>query len=93
MPCTKPKQDHYPCHAIVLVNYVSESETIIEPISIKHILETIIEDSWLSPNPKHAQQFLDWLQKVKLYQVTYSDTKSVSSEISALFKQFNYQNQ
>ncbi|WP_147298307.1 phosphoenolpyruvate carboxykinase (ATP) [Winogradskyella pacifica] len=93
MPCTKPKQDHYPCHAIVLVNYVSESETIIEPISIKHILETIIEDSWLSPNPKHAQQFLDWLQKVKLYQVTYSDTNSVSSEISALFKQFNYQNQ
>ena len=76
----------------MLVNYQPQSETIIEPISIKHVLETIIEDSWLSPNPKHAQQFLDWLQKVKLYQVTYSNTDCVSSEISTLFKQLNHEN-
>ncbi|EPR74788.1 hypothetical protein ADIWIN_0152 [Winogradskyella psychrotolerans RS-3] len=92
MPCAKPKQDHYPCRAIVLVNYKPESDTIIEPISIKHILETLIEDSWLSPNPKHAQQFLDWLQNVKLYEVTYSDTNSVCSQISTLFKQFTHEN-
>lgn len=92
MPCPKPKQNHYPCRAIVLVNYTHESKTIIESVSIKQVLETIIEDSWLSPNPKHAQQFLDWLETVKLYQVTYSDTNSVSSEISALFKQFNHKN-
>ncbi|SDH01657.1 hypothetical protein SAMN04489796_1011176 [Winogradskyella thalassocola] len=92
MPCIKPKHDHYSCQAIVLVNYKPESDTIIEPISIKHILETIIEDSWLSPNPQHAQQFLDWLQKAKLLQLTYSDTNSVSSKISTLFKQFNHEN-
>ena len=92
MPCAKPKHNHYPCGAIMLVNYQPQSETIIEPISIKHVLETIIEDSWLSPNPKHAQQFLDWLQKVKLYQVTYSNTDCVSSEISTLFKQLNHEN-
>jgi len=90
MPCAKPKQDHYSCRAIVLVNYKPDSETIIEPISIKAILETIIEDSWLSPNPKHAIQFLDWLQKVQLYQITYSNTDSVTSKISTLFKQFTY---
>ncbi|WP_458628855.1 hypothetical protein [Winogradskyella sp. PC D3.3] len=92
MPCPKPEQNHYPCRAIILVNYTPESKTIIESVSIKQVLETIIEDSWLSPNPKHAQQFLDWLETVKLYQITYSDTTSVSATISTLFKQFNYEN-
>ncbi|WP_179374563.1 hypothetical protein [Winogradskyella wichelsiae] len=87
LPCTKPKQNHYPCRAIILVNYKPESKTLLEPISIKTILETIIEDSWLSPKPKHAEQFLSWLKNMKLYQLTYSDTTCVTKEVSNLFKE------
>lgn len=89
IPSQKPEQDHYPCRAIILVNYTPGSNTKLETVSIKTILETLIPDSWLSPNPKHAQQFLDWLSTQKLYQLTYSDTKSVTSEISTLFKQLS----
>jgi hypothetical protein len=89
VPCVKPKKDHYPCRSIILVNYTPNSKTKLEDISVKEILETIIEDSWLSPNPKHAKQFLNWLKDVKLYKLTYSDTASVSSEISELFKGLN----
>ncbi len=92
MPCTKPKQDHYPCRAIVLVNYTPESETKIESVSIKQILETIIEDSWLSPKPKHASEFINWLNGLSLYQLTYSSTPDVVAEISTLFKQFTDEN-
>ena len=89
IPCLKPEKDHYPCNAIVLVNYQPNSKTKLEKVSVKTILETIIPDSWLSPNPKHAQQFLDWLMEIKMYQLTYSDTTSVTNEVSKLFHQFN----
>ncbi|WP_417860034.1 hypothetical protein [Winogradskyella sediminis] len=89
LPTTKPEKDHYPCQAIVLVNYTPDSETILEDISVQFILETLIEDSWLSPNPKHAEQFINWLHTLPLLQLTYSTTPNVLREISTLFKQFN----
>ena len=89
IPCIKPEKDHYPCKAIVLVNYKPKSETKLELISVKTILETLIPDSWLSPSLKHAQQFLDWLTEVEVYKLTYSDTESVSAKVSKLFKQLN----
>lgn len=89
LPCLKPEQDHYPCNAIILVNYKAKSETKLEEVSVKKILETIIPDSWLSPNPEHAKQFLDWLTELKLYKLTYSDTSSVTLEVSKLFTHLN----
>ncbi|MBU2927596.1 hypothetical protein [Winogradskyella psychrotolerans] len=86
IPSLKPKKEHYPCGAIVSVNYQAESETKLEQISAKLILETLIEDSWLSPKSKHAEQFLNWLETKQLYQITYSNTNSVTSEIKKLFK-------
>ena len=89
MPCSNPSNNHYPCHAIILVNYKSKSDTILESVSVKTLLETLIPDSWLSPNPLHARQFLDWLETVDLYKLTYSDTQDVTKEITDLFKQLD----
>lgn len=89
MPCNDPVKNHYPCHAIILVNYKSMSETILESVSIKTLLETLIPESWLSPNPLHAKQFLDWLETVDIYKLTYSNTQSVTLEITELFQQLN----
>ena len=89
MPCPSPKKDAYPCRSIILVNYMRNAETTLENISIKTLLETLIPDSWLSPNPIHAKEFLDWLATVSTYQLTYSDTKSVTQEISKLFQHYN----
>lgn len=87
IPCQPPKKDSYPCDAIILTNYKEKAETLLEEVSIKTILETLIPESWLSPNPAHAKEFLDWLETVNLYQLTYSDTKSVTHEVSQLFMQ------
>lgn len=85
VPCPIPKSKHYPCKAIILVNYKNKSETKLEPVSVKTLLETLIPESWLSPNPLHAKQFLDWLEEQKIYELTYSDNKEVIEEISNLF--------
>lgn len=85
MPCKPPKKHSYPCNAIILVNYTSKAETALEPVSIKTLLETLIPDSWLSPNPSHSKLFLDWLERINLYQLTYSDTASVTETLNKLF--------
>jgi hypothetical protein len=85
LPCKRPKEDHYPCQAIVLVNYQKNTKTQLERASIKTLLQTLIPDSWISPDPLHARQFLDWLNTVNIYKLTYSDTQSVTKEISQLF--------
>jgi len=87
--CTNPKKNFYPCKAIVLVNYKSNADTKLESVSIKTLLETLIPDSWLSPNPLHAKQFLEWLESLDIFKLTYSDTKSVTNAVSKLFKQLN----
>lgn len=89
LPCKNPKKDYYPSNTVVMVNYKSESETILEDISVKTMLETLIPESWLSPNPLHARQFLDWLETLNLYKLTYSDTDKVTLKISELFQELN----
>ena len=88
IPCRNPKKDSYACKAIIMVNYEPGSQTLLEPASIKDILETLIPDSWLSNHPLHAEQFLDWLASTQLYELTYSDTNSVIETISTVFGGF-----
>jgi hypothetical protein len=89
MACQAPNENFYPCKGIILVNYQPEAETKLEKVSVQTLLETLIPESWLSPNPVHAKEFLDWLSSVNAYELTYSDSNSVSQDISQLFHQLN----
>ncbi|WP_299111107.1 hypothetical protein [uncultured Winogradskyella sp.] len=86
VPFPNTKKDSYPCRAIVMVNYDHNAKLRLEHISIKTLLETFIPDSWLSPNPLHAKQFLDWLDTIDIYELTYSEKNSVIIELSSLFE-------
>ncbi|WP_400076749.1 hypothetical protein [Winogradskyella sp. R77965] len=89
VPCNSPSKNNYPCKAIILVNYENKVKTQLEKVCIKTVLETLIPESWLSPNPLHAIKFLDWLETVNTYKLTYNNTKSVTEKVSDLFKQLN----
>jgi hypothetical protein len=89
IPCKSPEEDFYPCRGIILVNYKPKAETKLETVSIKTLLERLIPESWLSPNPIHVKEFLDWLETVYIYQLTYSNTTSVTQEVSQLFHHLN----
>nr|WP_321222049.1 hypothetical protein [uncultured Psychroserpens sp.] len=71
----KNSSSHLPCKTIVYVKYDKTKKSELNPISVEKILETLIPDSWISPNPKHAQQFLNWLETVKFYELCYSDNQ------------------
>ncbi len=86
VPFPNTKKNSYPCKAIVMVNYDNGAKLNLENASVKTLLETLIPDSWLSPNTLHAKQFLDWLETVDIYQLTYSETESVKTELSSLFQ-------
>ncbi|MBV7269259.1 hypothetical protein [Winogradskyella luteola] len=86
VPFPNTKKNSYPCKAIVMVNYNNGAKLNLENTSVKTLLETLIPDSWLSPNTLHAKQFLDWLETVDIYQLTYSETESVKTELSSLFQ-------
>lgn len=86
VPFNPPFKHHFPCKTIILVNYKKSADTALDKISISSVLQTLIPDSWLSPYPKHAKQFLDWLTSANFYQLTYSSTQSVVKEVSALFQ-------
>jgi len=88
VPRPTPKKSHYPCKAIILVNYTPKAETLLESVSIKTVLETLIPESWLSPNPLHAKQFINWLETLHFYRLTYSDTQTMIQTVSELFKTF-----
>ncbi|GAB5565626.1 MAG: hypothetical protein Wins2KO_26890 [Winogradskyella sp.] len=79
----------YSCKAIVMVNYMTGAETALKRTTIAPVLETLIPESWLSHNAAHAKQFMDWLQQAQLYELTYSNTKSVVDKISSLFTSFD----
>ncbi|MFP4845193.1 hypothetical protein [Winogradskyella sp. PE311] len=81
--------NNYPCKAIVMVNYKKGSDITLENISIKKLLETVIPDSWLSPNQKHTKQFLDWLESIKIYKMTYSNTPDAIECTKQLFIQLS----
>ncbi|WP_370390784.1 hypothetical protein [uncultured Winogradskyella sp.] len=90
LPCKQPNQLHYPCQTLVLVNYTPDSETLLEAISIKEALETIIPDSWLHPGIEHAQAFLDWLGQLNFYKLTYGAMEEMIETVSELFKKQNH---
>ncbi len=86
IPCKQPLKRSYSCKSIIMVNYSKDQHTLLEPVSLKELLETLIPESWLSPDPDHARQFLDWLKSVYFYKLTYSDTNSMIKEFESLFK-------
>ncbi|WP_299127601.1 hypothetical protein [uncultured Winogradskyella sp.] len=85
IPPTITNPSSYPCKAIVMVNYKEGSTTQLKKVSIKKVMETLIPDSWISHNETHAEQLLNWLSTLTFYELTYSDTESVTTKIKSLF--------
>lgn len=75
------------CDKIILVAYKAGEETVLEQIGAEDILEILIPDSWLSPIPKNAEHFLDWLETCQFYKLTYSDSNSVVSKFKSLLEE------
>ena len=76
---------NFPCHKIVKVKFDSSKPSKLKRVSVENILETLIPESWISPNETHALKFLNWLEQLKCYELCYSDNDYAVSKFKALF--------
>jgi len=77
---------HLPCKVLVFVKYQKDSGLKIKEITKENAFQKLIPDSWLSPLPQNAYQFLDWFEKLTCYNLTYSDNELMYQTVKKLYK-------
>ena len=79
-------QKQFRCNKVVQVKYSSDFEgAVLTSCSSEIILQTLIPDSWVSPNPTHAEYFLNWLSGLQFFQLNYSDNELAIEKFKDLF--------
>lgn len=76
---------HYPCSKVVFVKYDSETPSSFMEFEVENLLPTLINQSWLSPLPKNAKLFMNWVQNVESYHLSYSNNNFAVTAITNLF--------
>lgn len=76
---------HVPCTKIVYVKYNNNSPTTLIKTSADKVLQTLIPDSWVSPQQKNAKQFLSWLTNITYYELNYSNNYKAMELFNQLF--------
>ncbi len=79
-------QKHFECHKIVMVNYEVNCDSELRECPSEKLLQTFVPDSWISPNPEHSKQFLNWLKDVKFYELNYSSNAVAIAKFEELFE-------
>ena len=77
---------HLPCKGLVFIKYLENAPTTCAKISKIDAFERLVPDSWISPKKENAHAFLNWFDHLACYQLTYSNTKQMVTEVSKLFK-------
>ena len=73
-PVAVPATEGYRAKQMVLVHYKAHAPTQLKELSVFKALEILIPESWLSHQARHARQFLNWLDSLDFYELTYSNT-------------------
>ncbi|MEY8850195.1 hypothetical protein AB9K26_15355 [Psychroserpens sp. XS_ASV72] len=75
----------FPCHHIVYVKYDKDNGNALNKMPKDKILETLIPDSWISPNERHALKFINWFKETNCHKLTYSNNDFALSKFEELF--------
>jgi hypothetical protein len=79
------KTQSYPCQKMVSIHYKSQSKTELKEIEFSEAMEIFVPDSWISPSEAHATEFMDWINGISFYELTYSNTKEALNVFNKLF--------
>ncbi|MCK7590243.1 hypothetical protein M0G43_06640 [Subsaxibacter sp. CAU 1640] len=77
---------HFECNKVVLVKYDNNAVNELKVCPSEKILQTLIPDSWISPQEEHSKLFLNWLKNLKFYELNYCDNNFAVSAFKELFK-------
>jgi hypothetical protein len=82
----KTSQKNFECHKIVKVKYAADITSELKECTPEDILQTFIPDSWISPQPEHSKGFLNWLGRLKFYELSYSNNEVAITKFKELFE-------
>lgn len=85
-PNTNTYSSRLPCKALVFIKYEKNAALSCTKISKIEAFEQLIPDSWISPEIKNAEIFLDWFSKLICYQLTYSNNEKMIETVTEIFK-------
>ena len=75
----------YPCQKMVSIHYKSRAKTELKEIPFSEAMEIFVPDSWISPKEVHATEFMEWINSLLFYELTYSNTEEALGVFSKLF--------
>ena len=76
----------YPCKIMVSICYKPQSKTEFKEIAFSKAMEIFVPDSWISAKEVHAKEFLNWIEQLSFYELTYSNTNEALDVFSKLFE-------
>jgi hypothetical protein len=83
-----PERDQYKpreVKSIVFIRYDPSIEFKIKKIPAARALTMFHQEAWVSHNPEHAREFIDWFVTISFYKLDYSDNRKAIEAISGLF--------
>ncbi len=69
---------------IVFVRYSEEHAAHFGLKDIKQAIGPLITESWLSPEPQNARQFMDWVRTIPCWNLTYSSIDLAERAIKSI---------
>ncbi len=83
-----PERDPFtpqPVKKIIFIRHNPEITFKLEKLSTIKALAAFHEEAWVSQNPGHAQNFIDWFVTLSCYRLEYSDNQKAVKAINNLF--------
>jgi hypothetical protein len=75
----------HPIKALVFIKYAKEIVFEIQTIDRFLAFQKVVTEAWLSPEEEKAHFFLDWISKVPIFQISYSDNLQMLDSLHKIF--------
>lgn len=77
----------FPAKALIFINYRKNASLRLKKIKKSEGLIKLIPDTWISAKPENVNTFLDWIDEIDFYTLSYSDNNSLIESVRSIFSQ------
>lgn len=77
--------ERIPCKALVFVKYEENSDLEFIPLQKDIAFQKLVPDSWISPEPGNAEEFINWFTQIPCFQLTYSNNAAMLKTVKKIF--------
>lgn len=76
-----------PLFDMIFVEYNPQIDFEMKPVNASEALQLIVNESWIQPEIKNMESFLQWLGQTHFYRLCYSNNQRAIEAISNMFVQ------